>query len=96
MNLSTAVGRLRAIGLAEGVSALVLFFIAMPLKYLAGKPEVVRWVGWAHGVLFIAFMAAVVYVFFLKKWKLRMVVLAFIAALVPFGTFWFDKKIRQA
>ena len=58
---STPVGRVRAAGLVEGVSALILFFIAMPLKYAppAGSEtadlgkQVVFWVGTIHGGLFI-------------------------------------------
>ncbi|MDY3557118.1 DUF3817 domain-containing protein [Gemmata sp. JC717] len=57
--LHTPVGRVRAAGLVEGVSALILFFIAMPLKYLSGMPElgkeVVYWVGAAHGALFMGY-----------------------------------------
>ena len=59
MNLSTALGRLRLAGLLEGWSFVVLLFIAMPLKYAAGQPEAVRVVGMAHGVLFLAYLAAI-------------------------------------
>ena len=38
--LKTPIGRLRAVALLEGLSFLVLLFIAMPLKYVAGMP---RW-----------------------------------------------------
>ena len=59
---STSLGRFRAIALIEGISSIALFFVAMPLKYLAGKEEtrafgedMVSVVGMAHGVLFIGF-----------------------------------------
>ncbi len=41
------------VAIAEGISFLILLFIAMPLKYFAELPEVVLYVGWIHGVLFI-------------------------------------------
>ena len=49
--------RLRTLGMIEGVSTLVLFGIAMPLKYLAGMPIAVTVVGTVHGVLFLALVA---------------------------------------
>ena len=49
---------MRLISLVEGVSFLLLLGVAMPLKYLAGIPEVVTVVGAAHGVLFILYALA--------------------------------------
>jgi len=46
----------RMIALAEGVSFLTLLFIAMPMKYFMGMPEVVRVVGSIHGVLFVLYV----------------------------------------
>ena len=88
---SDAVWWLRVIGFAEGVSLLVLLCIAMPLKYLAGRPGAVKYVGWAHGVLFIAFLAFVFYVYLKRNWKFKTLVYAFIAAFLPFGTFVYDR-----
>ena len=52
---NTSVGRLRLAGITEGISFLVLLFIAMPLKYWAGMPLAVKYTGWAHGVLFVLY-----------------------------------------
>ena len=54
MNLrfsNTDLGRFRLVAISEGISFLLLLFIAMPLKYAAGMPEGVTYVGWAHGLL---------------------------------------------
>ncbi len=91
---ATAIGRLRLIGLVEGVSYLVLLGIAMPLKYLAGYPLAVKWVGWAHGVLFVAFCVALAQVFFQHRWTLSQGIKAFIASLLPFGTFVLDRSLK--
>jgi integral membrane protein len=71
----------------EGVSYLILLFVAMPLKYFAGIPEVVKYTGWAHGVLFVAFCAFLPFLLWSAKWKFLRVVRAFILSLIPFGTF---------
>ncbi|MBP8064293.1 MAG: DUF3817 domain-containing protein, partial [Acinetobacter sp.] len=53
MNIKT----LRFVGLLEGLSFLLLLFIAMPVKYMLGNPILVKYVGMGHGVLFVAFLA---------------------------------------
>lgn len=93
--LQSPVGRLRVIGIAEGVSLLVLMGIAMPLKYLAGKPDAVRVVGWLHGLLFVAFVLAALMVYRQRKWPFGKLVLAVVAAFLPFGTFVFDRQLRK-
>lgn len=92
---ATAIGRLRLIGLVEGVSYLVLLGVAMPLKYVAGYPLAVKVVGWAHGVLFVAFCVALAQVFFQHRWPLFKGVKAFVASLVPFGTFVLDRSLKE-
>jgi integral membrane protein len=82
---------LRSIALVEGVSFLLLIFIAMPLKYLAGIPLAVKLVGWAHGVLFMLLCLALLRVMLVANWPLGRGALVFIAALVPFGPFLIDR-----
>ena len=94
--LRTSIGRLRAIGLAEAVSFLLLLGIAMPLKYFAGEPEAVRVVGMAHGVLFLAYLLAIVHAHVEYNWNLRRSSLVFLAALLPFGPFVADSKVLRA
>lgn len=84
---------LRYTGIAEGISFLLLLFIAMPIKYLMGIPEVVKYTGWAHGVLFVAFVALVALVKFSLKWSFVWAFWAFIASLLPFGTFILDRQL---
>ena len=93
--LDTPIGRLRAIGLAEGVSFLVLLGVAMPLKYLAGMPLAVKIVGWLHGVLFVAFCVALAQAMRAHGWSYRRAAACFIASLVPFGTFVMDRSLAR-
>ena len=80
----------RKIAFAEGVSFLVLLFIAMPLKYFANKPMPVTIVGGLHGFLFVAFiiMALITIKEYKKNWV--WLIKSFIASIIPFGTFWMD------
>jgi integral membrane protein len=92
---NSPIGRLRVVGLLEGLSYLILLGVAMPLKYAAGMPQVVKVVGWIHGVLFVLFVAALAQARSANGWPLQRTVVAFIAALVPFGTFWLDRQLRR-
>lgn len=91
----SSLGRLRAVGLLEGLSFIVLLGVAMPLKYLAGMPEMVRVVGMAHGVLFMLFFLAVVQVAIERRWPLTRVVLALAASVLPFGPFVLDARLLR-
>ena len=79
----------------EGMSYLILLFIAMPLKYYANQPWAEKQVGMAHGVLFLAFIAALIHVMFEHKWSIWKGMIAFIASLIPFGTFVLDAKMLK-
>ena len=84
---------LRIIALLEGLSFLLLLGVAMPLKYMYDKPEMVKIVGMAHGVLFIAYILLVIIVRQLLNWNFKQTFIALIASVLPFGTFYADKKI---
>lgn len=91
----TPLARLRVVGLLEGTSFLLLLGIAMPLKYLAGMPEMVRVVGWAHGLLFMVYLAAVAHVALERRWPLVRVAAALAASVLPFGPFVLDAYLRR-
>ncbi len=93
--MKTPLSRLRVIGNIEGISYLLLLGIAMPLKYMAGMPGAVKIAGSIHGFLFVGFMVALAHVWRTEKWSIKKLALAFILSLVPFGTFYLDKQIRQ-
>ena len=92
---NSPIGRLRMMGIAEGISYVVLLFIAMPVKYMAGNPEVVWYVGWVHGLLFMFYILALISVKINLEWKFKKTVIAFLASLIPFGTFILDKSLRK-
>ena len=86
---------IRYIAIAEGISFLALVCIAMPLKYMAGMPLAVKYTGWAHGVLFILFINAIMLGFLRLQWSVKRMLWAFIASLLPFGTFILDKQLKK-
>lgn len=93
--LSSHIGRMRLISLVEGVSFLVLLGVAMPLKYVAGIPEVVSVVGAAHGVLFILYALAAGALMLALRWSPLWFIGAMVASVVPFGTFYIDARLKR-
>ncbi len=93
MNLTTHLGRLRVLGLLEGISYLLLLGVCMPLKYMMNMPEPTYYIGMAHGILFVAYCLWVMVVKVQLKWNLTTTFWALLASLLPFGTFVADAKI---
>lgn len=94
--LSTPIGQFRLMGFLEGLSLLILLFIAMPLKYLADLPEVVTIVGTLHGLFFIMYLIAIAYVTFKIRWSFVWITSAFAVAFIPFGNIILDVKLRRS
>jgi integral membrane protein len=92
---ATTIHPLRVLGLIEGTSFLVLLLIAMPLKYLAGMPVAVRYVGIAHGLLFILYVAAGLWTGTSLRWPLRRTLLVLGAAVLPAGPLLIDGWLRR-
>jgi integral membrane protein len=87
--------RFRMIGIAEGISFLVLLLIAMPLKYIMHIPEAVKFTGWVHGALFVTFIYFAFEVMGSLNKNFLWFVKAFVAAFIPFGTFIFDMELKK-
>ena len=70
-NSSNQIKQFRWLSLAEGTSFLILLLIAMPLKYMADMPLMVKYTGWAHGLLFVLYVFQLIYLGIELKWKLK-------------------------
>jgi len=86
---------LRKVVLLEGVSFLLLLFVAMPLKYLAGMPKAVLVAGMAHGVLFLGVCFLLWYTMQEARWSVKRAAGVFLSALIPGAPFFLDRRMRQ-
>jgi integral membrane protein len=86
---------LRIVALVEGVSFLILLGVAMPLKYFAGLPLAVKLAGWTHGVLFMAFSLLLLQTMVVARWPMLRSAAVLVAALLPFGPFVMDRRLRS-
>lgn len=93
--LSTSISRLRLVSFVEGLSYLVLVFVAMPMKYVWGNPEPVRIFGMAHGVLFVVFCVALLLVLKAEKLDVRGAAIVFLLSLVPLGFLPIESRLKR-
>lgn len=94
--LQTRIGRLRIVGYLEGISLLVLLFVAVPMKYYYGDPSLSKTMGPVHGVIFLLFLFNTLSVGVEQGWKFRSVTWkVLLACFVPFGTFYIDNKFLK-
>ncbi|MGI9553186.1 MAG: DUF3817 domain-containing protein [Aurantibacter sp.] len=82
----------RITAILEGISYLALFAVTMPLKYLADLPMPNKYVGYAHGFLFIVYIILAIVFWMEKKWSIKRLSILIVASLLPFATFYVDKK----
>ena len=90
--ITTTLGRLRLIAFVEGISYLILLFVAMPLKYFYEQPDAVRTVGSVHGALFVAYVLLVFLTKMEHRWDAAKTGMLLLVSLIPFGNFYADKK----
>ncbi|WP_435625193.1 DUF3817 domain-containing protein [Flagellimonas sp.] len=85
----------RITAILEGISYLSLFAFTMPLKYWAGILQPNKFVGYAHGILFIAYIIIAFLFWYEKKWNFKRLLVLLVASLLPFATFYVDQKYLQ-
>ena len=76
---------LRIASIIEGVTLLLLFLVAMPLKYMADTPMAVTIVGPIHGTAFLIYTALVLQSFISRLISVSEVARLMVVAFVPFG-----------
>ena len=83
---------LRVISYLEGISYILLLFIAVPIKYYANDPSLVKLLGMPHGLLFVAFVILSLVNSKKYNWSFIKTVVVLISSIIPFGTFYVDYK----
>ena len=85
----------RIISFLEGVSYLLLLFVAVPIKYFQGDASYVKILGMPHGVLFMSYVVLAIVIKKQMQWNLKNLGIVVLASIIPFGTFYVDKKYLQ-
>lgn len=82
----------RVIAFLEGLSFILLLFIAVPIKYISNNPDYVKLLGMPHGLLFMGYVLLVILIAGELKWNTRTLSVILLASIIPFGTFYIDGK----
>lgn len=85
----------RTISILEGISLVLLFFVAMPMKYYFSNPALVPPIGMAHGVLFLVYVLASLITAQRYNWSLGFWLLTLLCSCVPFSFLWLEHKLKQ-
>jgi integral membrane protein len=85
--------RFRVMAYVTGVLLVVLVFVAMPLKYLAGDDSLVAVVGVAHGWLYMAYLVTAFMLAYRLRWGIGRTILLLLAGTVPFASFVAERKV---
>ena len=88
-----ALTRYRVMAYVVGVMLLVLVFVAVPLRYAAGVPEVSAVVSPLHGFLYIVYLVAAFDLALKARWTAKGTVLVLLAGVVPFVSFWAERRV---
>ena len=76
----------------EGLSYIILLFIAMPMKYMLNQEILVKILGMPHGILFLLYIAFTIIIRRHMQWKIYDTIIIMTASIIPFGTFYIQKK----
>lgn len=79
----------------EGISYLLLLFVAVPIKYPNGDPQYVKLLGMPHGLLFVAYIVLAIWLKPDFKWSKKDFIIVLLASVIPFGTFYVEKKFLK-
>ena len=94
---NTRIGRLELLGYLEGLSLLLLLFVAVPLKYWAGNPAMVRTLGPIHGAFFLWYIFQTLSIGVEQRWQFQKTTWkVLIACVIPFGTFFVGRQLRRS
>jgi len=85
----------RIIALLEGLSYVLLLFIAVPIKYLNNDPSYVKMLGMPHGLLFMGYIALAIVLRTDNQWIKNNFFMVLMASIIPFGTFVIEKKLNK-
>jgi len=77
----------RITALLEGISYLLLLFVAVPIKYLNGDPQYVKLLGMPHGLLFVAYIVLAIWLKPDFKWSKKDFIIVLLASVIPLEPF---------
>ncbi|SEC52825.1 integral membrane protein [Tenacibaculum sp. MAR_2009_124] len=85
----------KIVSLLEGLSYILLLFIAVPIKYMQNNPEYVKMLGMPHGLLFVLYIVLAIMLKYELEWKGKDFFMVCLLSILPFGTFFVGKYLKK-
>lgn len=85
----------KIVSFLEGLSYILLLFIATPIKYLQGDATYVKWLGMPHGLLFVVYIILAIMLKYELNWNFKRFSIVCLLSLIPFGTFFVGKYLKK-
>ncbi len=85
----------KIISLLEGLSYILLLFIAVPIKYIYNNPSYVKMLGMPHGLLFITYIILAIMLKYELNWKGKTFGMVCLLSVLPLGTFFVGKYLKN-
>jgi integral membrane protein len=93
LSIETALRNYRVSAWVTGTGLLVLVFIAMPLKYIWGQPQLVAVVGVTHGFLYMIYIVCTLILAERCRWKPLDALVILIAGTIPIASFVAERRV---
>ena len=93
MSIETALRAYRVMAWVTGVGLVILVFVGMPLKYFWGHPQVVAYVGMAHGFLYMIYILCTLVLAERCRWKPVDALVILLAGTVPLAGFFAERRV---
>ncbi|MDQ0660809.1 DUF3817 domain-containing protein [Paenibacillus sp. W2I17] len=88
--LHSTLGRFRLMLWLQGISYVLLLFVAFPLRDAGVMPQAVTWFGNLYGFLFLMYLLFMVTMYTSQKWRLRRPIALFFVSFIPLGNMIYD------
>ena len=93
MSIETALRAYRIAAWVTGIGLVILVFVAMPLKYFFGQPQLVAVVGVTHGFLYMIYIVCTLLLAERCRWKPFDALLILLAGTIPLAGFFAERRV---
>lgn len=93
--LAGAFLRYRIMAYTTGVLIILLFFVAVPIRYLGHNHGPVAVIGTAHGFLFMVYLVTALDLGVRLRWRWLKLGLVMLAGTIPFASFVAERRAHQ-
>ena len=89
------IGKLTKISIIEGISLIILLFIAVPIKYILGYKVATIIMGSIHGTLWLIFLYVLNEARVKNNFDKKLIIKLIIYSVIPFGFILIERELKS-